>query len=189
MSCLLWALKNKHGKKKYPHVRIVLPAQKFWCMCRHVTITKFCVYWNQYFFLKKKIHTIGGGIFSISCDLSVVIPTPKTQLALSKKKLHMKSSIGAVLEFCLLNNVVCVCRRWWMYWCNIAQGQGWLSSYWDVTLHLSFLQIIYLLWLAAFYFHGFESWRLPIYFFFRKGVTSFLPLSCSWDVALYHFDI
>lgn len=187
MSCLLWALKNK--QKKIPACSYCTSRSEilmYVSPCDHNQV--LCVLKSILFF-KKKIHTIGGGIFSISCDLTVVIPTPKTQLALSKKKLHMKSSIGAVLEFCLLNNVVCVCRRWWMYWCNVAQGQGWLSSYWDATLHLSFLQIIYLLWLAAFYFHGFESWRLPIYFFFRKGLTSFLPLSCSWDVALYHFDI
>lgn len=77
----------------------------------------------------------------------------------------------------------CVCRRWWMYWCNTAQGQGWFSSYWNYS-SIPFVNFSFCLSLASLHLtHPWlKSWRLP--FFYRIQVTSFSPLSQSWNTNI-----
>lgn len=149
--------------------------------CDHNQV--LCVLKSILSFFFFKIHTIGGGTFLISCDLSVLIPTPKTHQ--QQKKLHMKSSIEAVLEFCLLKNV-CVCRRWWMYWCNIAQGQGWLSSYLDATLTPFFTPNDLLALTCCIVLSWFWKLEAAHLFFLSTGsnfiLTPVLLLRCCFDI-------
>lgn len=65
----------------------------------------------------------------------------------------------------------CVCRRWWMYWCNTAQGQGWCLSYWNIiVVHL--LSIFFPLF--GFYPQHFHDLRAGGRLCYFKNTSNFI---------------